>query len=183
MFSVLPLTWATQNWTTDPVIRWQMLYLLIHSCLSSVSELRKKEAILLQDACRSHEIVTITKSLACSSWAHNPLCQHQTCFSGPLLWGNQWFPDSSQSIFNSEMGLYAFLSQMTSWGAVKMDWIMGSINYSAPPSCWKAVLSRSLISDKLNLGYILLQQQHLKSEPCWTGATRTWIWSRQQPAY
>ncbi len=42
------------------------------------------------------------------------------------------------SIFDSERGLYTFLSQMNSWGAVRMKWNIRAINDSALSSCWEA---------------------------------------------
>lgn len=68
------------------------------------------------------------------------------------------------SIFDSEMGLYAFLSQMTSWGVVRMKWDIRPINYSAPPSCWEAVQSQSRISDKVQLCSTPPLQQHMSKD-------------------
>ena len=56
------------------------------------------------------------------------------------------------SIFDSQMGLYAFLSQMSSWRAVRMKRNIRLINYSAPPSCWEASLwVTPSFSDKVHL--------------------------------
>lgn len=176
MESHIVLCWFSQSsWENSPSMH---CYVQCNNCATfdfkeKKKMTRKKKKIYSLEACRKHafgptaklqgkpapqcsrpypshksDIMPSTSELDCQ-WCTSPTQGLLFCASYLMSWIIKRL--IFISLFDSETGLYAFLSHTSSREAVRMKWNIRPINYSTPPSCWEAVLRQFLVSDKVHL--------------------------------